>query len=203
VTSKDDMMVFFQKIEHDIDTLFAAIASEFHSEIGYFSKETIFCLDLQATADGIRQEFKSALAKYHKFQQETCLIPQTSAPVVSPPSKHNQPQYTPSAPLHSLAPVNASRLQPTTTTQNQNNNSTSLPREQRLPPKVENGNGERPIRFPAEDIRYKNKTQPPPPPVVPIPAIQQQRQQQAPLVADVYQEEDEEEENECTNLDSG
>jgi len=65
------------------------------------------------------------------------------------------------------------------------NNNTS--REKVSSTKMENGNNERPMRYPAEDIRFKNK--PPIQNIVPIPIVQQ-----APLVSNVYQDDDEEEE---------
>jgi hypothetical protein len=94
-------------------------------------------LDLQVTANGIRQDFKSALDKYNKYQQEQIL---STKPMVQ--------------------------------------------RE-----KVSSTNIERPMRYPAEDIRFKNKPQPQH--VVPIPIVQQ-----APLVSNVYQDDDDEEEEE-------
>ncbi len=94
---------------------------------------------LQATANGIRQDFKSALEKYNQYQQEKM-----------------------------------SSIKPTV----QNN---SIPREKFSAPNLE-----RPMRYPAEDIRFKNK--PPIQNVVPIPV--------APLVSNVYQDDDDEEEEE-------
>jgi hypothetical protein len=102
--------------------------------------------DLQATANGIRQDFKSALEKYNKYQQEKI-------------------------------------------------SSTKLPPVQNNKEKIPSTNLERPMRYPAEDIRFKN--QPPPPPtqnVVPI-------QQVAPLVSNAYQDDDDDEEEQSDQDD--
>ncbi|CAF1317742.1 unnamed protein product [Adineta ricciae] len=52
VTSNENMSEVFQKIERDIETLFSAIEN------------------LQVSAHGIRQDFKTALEKYNKYQEE-------------------------------------------------------------------------------------------------------------------------------------
>jgi hypothetical protein len=97
-------------------------------------------LDLQSTANGIRQDFKFALDKYNKYQQEKL--------------SSTKPKQSPIQPL------------------------IPKPRE-----KIENGNTERQMRYPAEDIRFKNK-----PPIqtnLPISVTPQ-----APLVSNVYQDDD-------------
>lgn len=99
----------------------------------------LFDSDLQATANGIRQDFKIAVEKYQKYQQE-----KTNEIKPPPPVQKN-----------------------------------STVRE-KVPPV----NPERPMRYPAEDIRFKN-----PPPtrnVAPIPVIQ-------PLVSNAYEDDDDEE----------
>lgn len=104
--------------------------------------------DLQATANGIRQDFKSALDKYNKYQQEKHSSTKSNVLPPAPPPIPNP----------------------------------SKPRE-----KIENGNLEKQMRYPAEDIRFKNKPQPQT--TVPIPVIPQ-----VPLVSNIYQDEDDEEE---------
>ena len=53
---------------------------------------------------------------------------------------------------------------------------------------IQNGNNERQLRYPAEDIRLKNKSQTQN--VVPIPIVQQ-----VPLVSNAYQDDDDDENN--------
>ncbi|CAF5172778.1 unnamed protein product, partial [Rotaria magnacalcarata] len=130
-TNDQNMSEVFKKIECDIDNLFGAIAS------------------LQTTANGIRQDFKLALDKYHKYQEEKTLSTKTNGQTVVP---------------------NVNR------TQNSN-----VSRDKISSPKIQNGNADRPIRYPAEDIRFKNK------PiqqeiVQPVPVVQQ-----VPLVSNAYQ----------------
>ncbi|CAF3353793.1 unnamed protein product [Rotaria socialis] len=139
-TNDQNMSEVFKKIECDIDNLFGAIAN------------------LQTTANGIRQDFKSALDKYQKYQEEKILSAKTNGQTVMP---------------------NVNR------TQNSN-----VSRDQISSPKIQNGNTDRPIRYPAEDIRFKNK------PiqqeiVQPIPVVQQ-----VPLVSNVYQDDDDEDDEE-------
>ena len=98
-------------------------------------KPKIFYADLQATANGIRQDFKSALDKYNKYQQEQ--ISSTKVQISRPKA-----------------------------------------REQ-----IENGNIQSQMRYPAEDIRFKNKPQTQNTPII----------APAPLVSDAYQDEDDEE----------
>lgn len=53
---------------------------------------------------------------------------------------------------------------------------------------MQNGNNERQLRYPAEDIRLKNKPQTQN--VVPIPVVQQ-----VPLVSNVYQDDDDDDDD--------
>lgn len=92
---------------------------------------SIFDSDLQATANGIRQDFQSALDKYQKYQQEK--IVEVKAPPV----------------------------------------------QKKVPPT----NLDRPMRYPAEDIRLKS--QPPPP----MPVMQ-------PLVSNAYADDDDDDDDE-------
>jgi len=89
-------------------------------------------LDLQTTANGIRQDFKSALEKYNKYQQEK----------------------------------------------------TSSTKPSVIREKIPSTNIERPMRYPAEDIRFKNK--PPSQNII----------QQSPLVSNAYQDDDDDDEEE-------
>jgi hypothetical protein len=130
----DHMSEVFQKIERDIETLFGAIEN------------------LQATANGIRQDFKSALEKYNKYQQEKVL---STKPTIPPP---------PPPPLIQDNPVTREKI-----------------------------NLERPMRYPAEDIRFKN--QPQPQNVVPIPQV-------APLVSNAYQDDDDDDDEEQSEQDN-
>jgi hypothetical protein len=135
--STENMSEVFQKIEHDIETLFGAIESKISKKIFFLIFFlSLSYLDLQATANGIRQDFKSALEKYNKYQQEK--ISSTKPAVI---------------------------------------------RE-----KIPSTNTERPMRYPAEDIRFKNK--PPSQNII----------QPIPLVSNAYQDDDDdEEENEQIN----
>ncbi|CAF4211448.1 unnamed protein product, partial [Rotaria sordida] len=123
-----------------------------------------FHLDLQTTANGIRQDFKSALDKYNKYQQEKLLLNKTNTSITQP----------------SISKINRSQ-QNNIISQEKNLSST----------KIQNGNIEqRPIRYPAEDIRFKNKPQQEN--IVPIPVTQQ-----IPLVSNVYQDDDEDEDDDA------
>ena len=53
---------------------------------------------------------------------------------------------------------------------------------------IQNGNNERQLRYPAEDIRLKNKSQTQN--VVPIPVVQQ-----VPLVSNAYQDDDDDDDD--------
>ncbi|CAF3633254.1 unnamed protein product [Rotaria sp. Silwood1] len=143
-TNNNNMSEVFKKIEHDIDNLFSAIAN------------------LQTTANGIRQDFKSALDKYNKYQQEKLLTNQTNISMTQ------------------------SVIQNLNRSQNNNNNNNMI-REKNSSLKTQNGNIERPIRYPAEDIRFKNKPQQEN--IISIPVVQQ-----VPLVSNVYQDDDEDDE---------
>ncbi|CAF4252633.1 unnamed protein product, partial [Rotaria sp. Silwood2] len=145
INTNNNMSEVFKKIEHDIDSLFDAIAN------------------LQTTANGIRQDFKSALDKYNKYQQEKLLSNKTNISITQP-----------------LIP-NINRSQ----------NNTIISREKNLSSKIQNGNIERPIRYPAEDIRFKNKPQQEN--IVPISVVQQ-----VPLVSNFYQDDDDENDDELT-----
>ncbi|CAF3670362.1 unnamed protein product [Rotaria sp. Silwood1] len=140
-TNNNNMSEVFKKIEHDIDNLFSAIAN------------------LQTTANGIRQDFKSALDKYNKYQQEKLLTNQT----------------------------NISMTQSVIQNLNRSQNNNNMIREKNSSLKTQNGNIERPIRYPAEDIRFKNKPQQEN--IISIPVVQQ-----VPLVSNVYQDDDEDDE---------
>ncbi|CAF1081738.1 unnamed protein product [Adineta steineri] len=140
--SNDNMSEVFLKIEHDIETLFSAIEN------------------LQVTANGIRQDFKTALEKYNKYQQEKVLSPK--------PNIINTPTFLP----------NTNRIE--------NNNVT---KEKNLSPKIENGNTVQPIRYPSQDIRFKNKLETQN--VAPIPV-----KKQVPLVSNAYENDDDDEEEE-------
>ena len=108
----------------------------------------IFRLDLQATASGIRDDFKSALNKYQQEKSTT------------------------------VKPV------PISTTQTYSNRSESARVKPETKPTSEKF--ERPaIRFPAEDIRYKNIA--PSSAIFTAPVVSQ-----APLVSNVYQDEEDE-----------
>lgn len=114
-----------------------------------------FYSDLQTTANGIRQDFKSAFEKYNKYQQEKA------------------------SPIKPTIPVlNGTRTQ----------TSSVISQEKISSPNIQNGNAERPIRYPAEDIRYKNK-----PLEEPIPVIQP-----VPLVSNDYQDEEDEDDDTST-----
>ncbi|CAF3950478.1 unnamed protein product [Rotaria sordida] len=144
--NNNNMSEVFKKIERDIENLFGAIEN------------------LQTTANGIRQDFKSALDKYNKYQQEKLLLNKTNTSITQP----------------SISKINRSQ-QNNIISQEKNLSST----------KIQNGNIEqRPIRYPAEDIRFKNKPQQEN--IVPIPVTQQ-----IPLVSNVYQDDDEDEDDDA------
>jgi hypothetical protein len=115
---------------------------------------------LQETANGIREDFKSAIDKYNKYQQEKVL------------------STKPNIPISQTFMPNTSHVQ--------NTNVSRTPIEKLPLAKIENGNIEKQMRYPAEDIRFKNKplTQN----VVSIPVMQQ-----APLVSNTYQDDDDDE----------
>ena len=133
---QDNQGEVFDKIQHDIDTLFQAIESKTFTKSTTKIKQwqIILSQDLQTTAKGIRQDFQIAVAKYQQSRQEK--LPTTSPPPPPPP-----PQ---------------------------------------LP------------RYPAEDIRFKNKPTVQTIPLVPV-------VQPTPLVSNVYQDDDDEEGEENIN----
>lgn len=112
---------------------------------------SIHRLDLQTTASGIRDDFKSAVTKYQQYQQEKSVT---------------------------VKPM------PISTPQSYSNRSETVRGKPEVKPESEKF--ERPIRFPAEDIRYKNAA--PPSTIVSLPVVSQ-----APLVSNVYQDEDDDE----------
>ncbi|UJR09280.1 hypothetical protein I4U23_013525 [Adineta vaga] len=133
MTSNENMSEVFQKIEHDIEILFSAIEN------------------LQTTAHGIRQDFKTALDKYNKYQEEKIRSMKTDI----------------------IHPQLSNRIENNIITKDKMNTLS----------KTENGNMDRALHYPAEDIRMKNKAQTQN--VIPVPIIQQ-----VPLVSNAYQDDD-------------
>lgn len=106
------------------------------------------------------------MEKYNKYQQEKTLSIDKSQPVV--------PTSVP----------NVNRPQ--------NNN---LIKEKVPPPKLQNGTVDKQIRYPAEDIRFKNKPQQEN--VAPIPVVQQTT-----LVSNIYEDDDEDDDDQSTEHDN-